>query len=128
MKKIDPVVIKETKYIAYTAAILSIAMQAGFLIFKKWDVTVLLGNLLSYVAVVLNFLMMGIAVQKAVTKEEKDTKQVIRASQALRTLFLFAVAALGALLPIFNVWATLVPLFFPRIAVALRPLFIGVKK
>lgn len=123
MKKIDPVVIKETKYIAYTAAILSIAMQAGFLILQKWDITVLLGNLLSGVAVVLNFLFMGITVQNAVTKDEKEAKQAIRASQSLRTFFLFAVVALGALLPVFNVWATLVPLFFPRIAIVLRPLF-----
>ena len=123
MKKVDPVVIKETKYIAYFVLILSLVMQAIFLILRKWDITVLLGNLLSYVAVVLNFLMMGITVQNAVTKDEKDARQALRASQSLRTFFLFAVAALGALLPVFNVWATLVPLFFPRIAVMLRPLF-----
>lgn len=123
MKKIDPVVIKETKYIAYFAAILSVAMQAVFLILRKWDITVLLGNLLSYIAVVLNFLMMGITVQNAVTKEEKDARQAIRASQSLRTFFLFAVATVGALVPIFNVWATLIALFFPRIAIMVRPLF-----
>ena len=123
MKKVDPVVIKETKYIAYFVLILSLVMQAIFLILKKWDITVLLGNLLSYVAVVLNFLMMGITVQNAVTKDEKDARQALRASQSLRTFFLFAVAALGALLPVFNIWATLVPLFFPRIAIMLRPLF-----
>lgn len=123
MKKVDPVVIKETKYIAYFVLILSLVMQAIFLILRKWDITVLLGNLLSYVAVVLNFLMMGITVQNAVTKDEKDARQALRASQSLRTFFLFAVAALGALLPVFNIWATLVPLFFPRIAIMLRPLF-----
>lgn len=123
MNKIEPVVIKETKYIAYFVAILSIAMQAVFLILRKWDITVLLGNLLSYVAVVLNFLMMGITVQNAINKEEKDARQNIRASQSLRTFFLFTVAALGALLPVFNVWATLIPLFFPRIAFMVRPLF-----
>lgn len=123
MNKIDPIVIKETKYIAYTVAILSVAMQAVFLILKKWDITVLIGNLLSYVAVVLNFLVMGITVQNAVNKEEKDARQAIRASQSLRTFFLFAVAAVGAVLPVFNIWATLIPLFFPRIAVSFRTLF-----
>ena len=58
MKKIDPVVIKETKYIAYFVIILSIAMEAVFLILRKWDVTVLLGNILSASAAVLNFLFM----------------------------------------------------------------------
>ena len=35
---------------------------------------------------------------------------------------LFAVAGAGVLAPIFNAVATIVPLFFPRIAIAVRPL------
>ncbi|MBO5098992.1 MAG: hypothetical protein J6C16_02365 [Clostridia bacterium] len=123
MKKIDPVVIKETKYIAYFVIILSIAMEAVFLILRKWDVTVLLGNILSASAAVLNFLFMGITVQKAVMKDEKDAKTAVKASQSLRTFFLFAVAAIGALVPIFNIWSSLIPLLFPRIAIMFRPLF-----
>ncbi len=123
MKKIDPVVIKETKYIAYFVIILSIAMEAVFLILRKWDVTVLLGNILSASAAVLNFLFMGITVQNAVMKDEKDAKTAVKASQSLRTFFLFAVAAIGALVPIFNIWSSLIPLLFPRIAIMFRPLF-----
>ena len=58
MIKFAPVVIKETKYIAYFVIILIIAMEAVFLILRKWDVTVLLGNILSASAAVLNFLFM----------------------------------------------------------------------
>ena len=123
MKKIDPVVIKETKYIAYFVIILSIAMEAVFLILRKWDVTVLLGNILSASAAVLNFVFMGITVQNAVMKDEKDAKTAVKASQSLRTFFLFAVAAIGALVPIFNIWSSLIPLLFPRIAIMFRPLF-----
>lgn len=123
MKKIDPVVIKETKYIAYFVIILSIAMEAVFLILRKWDVTVLLGNILSASAAVLNFLFMGITVQNAVMKDEKDAKTAVKASQSLRTFFLFTVAAIGALVPIFNIWSSLIPLLFPRIAIMFRPLF-----
>ena len=123
MKKMDPVVIKETKYIAYFVIILSIAMEAVFLILRKWDVTVLLGNILSASAAVLNFLFMGITVQNAVMKDEKDAKTAVKASQSLRTFFLFAVAAIGALVPIFNIWSSLIPLLFPRIAIMFRPLF-----
>lgn len=123
MKKIDPVIIKETKYIAYFVIILSIAMEAVFLILRKWDITVLLGNLLSASAAVLNFLFMGITVQNAVMKDEKDARTAVKASQSLRTFFLFAVAAVGALAPIFNIWASLIPLLFPRIAIMFRPLF-----
>ena len=123
MKKIDPVVSKETKYIAYFVIILSIAMEAVFLILRKWDVTVLLGNILSASAAVLNFLFMGITVQNAVMKDEKDAKTAVKASQSLRTFFLFTVAAIGALVPIFNIWSSLIPLLFPRIAIMFRPLF-----
>ena len=98
-------------------------MQSVFLVLQKWDYTVLLGNLLSGVAVVLNFLFMGITVQKAVEKDEKDARNAMKASQSLRTVFLFVVAVLGAAVPVFNIWATLIPLIFPRIAVSLRPLF-----
>lgn len=123
MKKIDPVVIKETKYIAYFVVILSVAMEAVFLMLKSWDYRVLLGNVLSGAAAVLNFLFMGITVQNAVSKDGKGAKSAIQASQSIRTLFLFAVAAVGAIAPIFNTWASLIPLLFPRIAVAFRPLF-----
>ena len=123
MIKVNDVVIKETKYIAYFVLLFSVIMQSVFLVLQKWDYTVLLGNLLSGVAVVLNFLFMGITVQKAVEKDEKDAKNAMKASQSLRTLFLFAVAVVGASVPVFNIWATLIPLVFPRIAIALRPLF-----
>ena len=123
MNKINDVVVKETKYIAYFVILFSIIMESVFLILQKWDYTVLLGNLLSGIAVVLNFLFMGISVQKALEKDEKDAKNAIRASQSLRTFFLFDVAAVGAAVPIFNIWSSLIPLLFPRIAISLRPLF-----
>ena len=123
MTKINDVVKKETKYIAYFVILFSVIMESVFLILQKWDYTVLLGNLLSGSAVVLNFLFMGISVQKALEKDEKDAKNAIRASQSLRTFFLFVVAAVGAAAPIFNIWSSLIPLLFPRIAISLRPLF-----
>lgn len=123
MIKVNDVVKKETKYIAYFVLLFSVIMQSVFLVLQKWDYTVLLGNLLSGVAVVLNFLFMGITVQKAVEKDEKDARNAMKASQSLRTVFLFVVAVLGAAVPVFNIWATLIPLIFPRIAVSLRPLF-----
>ena len=49
-----------------------------FLIIGKWDYTVLLGNLLSGCAAVLNFLLMGITVQNALSKDEKSAKTAVR--------------------------------------------------
>ncbi len=123
LQKIDKVVKKETIYIALSVVILSALMQAVFLIIRKWDYTVLCGNLLSGTVAVLNFLFMGITVQKAVGKSEKQAAGTMKLSQTARMFLLFLTAALGVVLPCFNIFAVLIPLFFPRIAIFLRPLF-----
>lgn len=123
MMKVDQTVLKETKYIAFSVLILSALLQAVFLIIGEWDYTVLLGNILSGAVAILNFFLMGITVQAAVAKEEKQAKNTMKVSQTMRTLTLFAAAALGVLLPCFHTLTSLLPLFFPRIAIAFRPLF-----
>ena len=123
MKKIDPTVVKETAYITAFTIIFSMLMQAVFLIVQKWDYTVLLGNLLGIIAVVLNFLLMGITVQNAVLKEEKDAKNLMKLSQTGRLFMMFVFALIGYLVPVFNAIAVVIPFLFPRIAIMLRPFF-----
>ncbi len=123
MKKIDPTVLKETGYIAAMVFIFSLALQSVFLIIGKWDYTVLTGNLLGFVAAVGNFFLMGLSVQSSLGKEEKDAKNLMKLSQSLRLLLIFVIALIGYLVPVFNTIAVLIPLLFPRIAVALRPVF-----
>lgn len=123
MTNSNSAVIRETKYILFFTLALSIPMQAIFIVLKNWDVTVLLGNLLSGGFAVLNFYLMGKTVEKAVQKEEKEARVIIRKSQSLRQLMLFVVVGIGALVPIFNIWTSIIPLLFPRISIALRPLF-----
>lgn len=122
MVKVDATVKKETAYIAYFSAALSVVMQIVFLAIHMWNYTVLLGNLLSYIVGVLNFLFMGLTVQKAVMMEPSDAKRLMKSSQSLRTAGIFLAAALGAALPVFNTVAVIVPLFFTRIAITFRPL------
>ena len=121
MQKIDKIVWKETKYIAAWVLVLSAIMQAVFLVIDQWDVTVLLGNVLSGVAGVANFFAMALAVQRAVAEEEKQARQTMRVSNAVRMLAMFAVLAVGVLLPLFNTWTVIVPFVFPRLIVAVRP-------
>lgn len=123
VKKIDPTILKETCYIATMVFIFSLALQSVFLIIGKWDYTVLTGNLLGFVAAVGNFFLMGLTVQSSLGKEEKDAKNLMKVSQSLRLLLIFVIALIGYLVPVFNTIAVLIPLLFPRIAVALRPLF-----
>ncbi len=122
MKKIDTTVIKETKYIAIWVILLSVIMEAVFLIIE-WDYTVLLGNIFGAFVAVLNFFLMGITVQSALTKDEKAAKNTIRYSQIYRNFMLLATAIFSMLIPCFNGIAVIIPFIFPRIAIAFRPLF-----
>ena len=121
--KLDPTVKKETLYIAAWTVIFALVMHAVFLLLGAWELPVLWGSLLSVSAGILNFLLLGISVQRAVAMDAKEAKTALRLSWILRTLLLFGVAILGAVLPVFQLWATVIPLFFPRIAILLRPLF-----
>lgn len=121
MAKINATVMRETKYIAAFSAVLSVLMQAVFLmVLRRFDYTVALGNLLGYIAAVGNFLLMGIGVQKAVEKDGKGAKSVLKFSQTFRFLGIFVIVALGTVLEVFNTVAVIVPLFFPQIAIMLR--------
>ena len=123
MKKIEPTIIKETLYILVCVVILSVLMEAVFLFIRRWDYTVLLGNLLTGYAVTLNFFLMGLGVQKALGKDEKEAKKIIRLSQVYRYLILIVFLVIGVVFSCFNNWAVFVPVVFPRIAIAIRPLF-----
>lgn len=123
MKQIDATVLKETKYIALWVLILSALMQAVFLVIGLWDYTVLLGNLLSGSAAVLNFFLIGITVWKALERDESGAKNLMKVSQMYRFLFLAVVVLLGAVLNCFHTWAVVIPMLFPRIAIAFRPLW-----
>ena len=125
--KIDATVLKETRYIAMWVLIFSVLMQAVFLVLGKWNYTVLFGNLLSDAVLVGNFFLMGITVQRALEKEEKDAKATMKVSQLYRLLLLAAVLAVGVALPVFDTWAVVIPVIFPRLAIALRP-FLGKDK
>lgn len=120
MQKVDKTIIKETIFIACWAVIFSLIMQSVFLVIKKWDYTVLLGNVLSLIVGVGNFFLLGLTIQKAVKKEEKEAKQFMKLSQMGRMFIIFIVCILGAVLSCFNIFATLIPLIFPRIAIMIR--------
>ncbi len=127
MIKVSATVKNETIYIAYFSLILSVLMQIVFIFLHKWTYTVLLGNLLSLAVAILNFFIMGITVQKAVTLEANDAKKLMRSSQNLRNAGIFVAVVIGVIAPCFNTVAVIVPVFFPRIAVSFRP-FIKDKK
>ena len=121
-KRVDPTVKKETRFIALMVLILSVLMQAVFLIIGQWDYTVLLGNLYGLVLAVGNFFLMGLTVQKCLTLEPDEAKKRMKLSQQGRMLMLLVLCVIGGVLPFFNIIAVLIPQFFPRIGVTIRGL------
>ncbi len=121
--KADRTVLRETRYILCAVVLFSALMQAVFLCIGQWTLPVLFGNLLGGAAAVLNFFFMGLTLQANLEKDEKDARTAMRASWGLRSVALFAAAVLGVTLSCFNTVTSLVPLIFPRIAIAFRPLF-----
>lgn len=123
MKKIDGTVVRETCFVALAALLFSSVMEIIFLIAGRWDYTVLLGNLLGAAVSVLNFFLMGITIQNSLGKEQKEAKDTIKLSKALRDIMLLIAAVLAVAVPCFNIVSGLVSLFFTRLAVAIRPFF-----
>ena len=127
MKKVDAAVKKETLYILYWVLGLSVLMQAAFVVLGRleliepWNISVLLGNVVSGGVGVLNFFLMGLTVQKALGQDEKQARNAVKTSQLYRMLLLVVATVLSAVF--LHVWATVIPLFFPRIALLFRPLF-----
>lgn len=122
LSQVDPTVKRETCYIAGFVLIFSVILELAFLLAGAWDITVLLGNLLGGLVAVGNFFLMGLTIQRALGKSEKDAAARMKLSQSLRLIMQLLFCAVGAAAPCFNLIASVVPLLFPRVAVMLRPL------
>ena len=119
----DPAVKKETGYITVWVLLLSLLMEAVFLIIRQWYLSVLFGNLGGAVLAVLNFFLLAFTVSRAVDKgKPEEAAQRVKATATLRLIGVGALSALfiGAFKT--NVLATLIPLLFPRVAIAFRPI------
>ena len=123
MAHIDQAVRKETTWIALWVLGLSVLMELIFVLIGRWSWSVLWGNIFGGLTAVANFLLMGLTVQRAVGREEKQIKNLVRSSQSLRLLMQGAVMAVSFLVGWLDPWATIIPMFFPRIAITLRPLW-----
>ena len=100
--------------------ILTVIENVGFLIFGKWNFTVLLGSLWGLLMTTRFFYSICVSVPRALSTDDPDiaTKR-LRASQLERTEIL-AVGVFIALKVQFLYWpAALIPLLFTRISITL---------
>ena len=123
MSGMDPAVKKETGYIAVWTVLLSLIMEAVFLVAGAWDLSVLFGNLGGAAAAVGSFFLLAVTVSRAVSSGSPDkAAQRVKASAGLRLIGMGGFCAL--LIGVFhtNVYATVIPLLFPRIGLLFRPM------
>ena len=127
MSKTDPVVKKETINIAVGTLICAVVMNLIFFAVSRftdkvvYDYTVITGTALGCFAAVLNFYLMGRAVQRSVNTEDAGAaKKRFQLNYTARTFLLVAIAAVGVILPYFHWFSTLVSVLFPRVVIFFR--------
>lgn len=119
MGGLDPVVISETKRVSLCNLCLTALENIVFVVMGKWNVSVLLGSLFGWLIATACFVSLGISVQKAVVKEQKEAQLYMQKTYMFRNLFM-AVGIVAAIkLPGVNWVAAIFPLFFTRISITL---------
>ena len=121
MMRLDSASRQETGFVALWVTIAILPVQGAFILLKEWDYTVLLGSVLGSITAIVNFVLMCLMVQKAVTQDRKQAKNTVQLSQGLRLMAQGLVLVLAACLPmVFSIWSTAIPLLVPRAAITLR--------
>ena len=122
--RIDPTVKKETLYISIVTLIISMLMQSVYLIIGRWGISVLFGNVLGAGIGILNFFLLGLSVQKAVSEDEKKAKEIMRVSHTVRFAGIIVLIAVSLIFPkVFDIVATIISLLFASTAVFFRQIF-----
>ena len=127
MVEIQPAVKKETKNVALYSLTGLVIMLIVFGILHvvipqkvPFDYKVILGGLGGCAVSVLNFFLMGLAVQKvAACEDEGQGRAIMKASYSRRTMFQVLWIILAVVVQVFNPISGLVPLLFPGIGIKL---------
>ena len=126
--KLDPVVKKENIYMIIGSAVCTAVVQLVFLVFGKFDYTVLLGGLWGFIITVLNFFIMTLAIQKAMElNDEQQAKMKIQGSYTIRMLLLIALMIVGVVLPFMHWVPILISVFYPRVVITVRGAVMSLK-
>lgn len=119
--KLSPSVKKETVHITLGVLAGDAIMIAVFAILNRLDYTVLLGAILGSAAAIGNFLLMCLAVQKAMEDPDR-AKAIVQGSYGKRMLGMVAVMVIGLVAPWFNGIAVLVPFLLPGLTIKVMQL------
>lgn len=116
--KLQPAVIKETIHITCGVCALGVVMLLVFDLSGSLDLPVFIGLLVGGSISIVNFMLLGLTVQKAAQHESAKGVLFIRLSYSVRTLFLGVYIFAVLKTPWLNSITAIAALFFPRITIA----------
>ena len=131
LANVQPAVKKETKNVIVITGIGLIIMWIVFAVLHYFmpekvplDYTVFLGGIGGGVIAVMNFLLMGLAMQKAVAVQDEDAARArIKASYSQRTMIQMLWVIVAIVAPCFHFAAGIVPLLFPGTGIKIVGIF-----
>ena len=131
LDNVQPAVKKETKRVVKITAVGLILMWNLFAVFHftmpdkvPLDYTVFLGGIGGGAVAVLNFFLMGLAVQKAASASDEGTARMkLKASYSQRFLMQILWVILAIVAPCFHFVAGIAPLLFPGTGIKIMGIF-----
>lgn len=131
LDNVQPAVKKETKRVVKITAVGLILMWILFAVLHftmpdkvPLDYTVFLGGIGGGAVAVLNFFLMGLAVQKAASASDEGTARMkLKASYSQRFLMQILWVILAIVAPCFHFVAGIAPLFFPGTGIKIMGIF-----
>lgn len=118
------VVKKEAGYIAAGTVLLSALVQIVWAVFFEYDLSVFFGGLWGGAVAILNFILMGITVQKVASEPDQlSAKRRMQASYQFRMMLTIFATVLAIIVPGVNWIMAAISLFFPRLTILVMPLF-----
>ena len=117
--KLQPAVKKETLRIAMGTGIGVIVMLAVFALLDRLDLSVVLSGILGGVIASVNFLFLGVTVQRVSAQEDEARgRKIMQFSYNVRMLIMLVWIILAVALSALNWVAAALPLLFPRVTIA----------
>lgn len=131
LDNVQPAVKKETKRVVKITAVGLILMWILFAVLHftmpdkvPLDYTVFLGGIGGGAVAVLNFFLMGLAVQKAASASDEGTARMkLKASYSQRFLMQILWVILAIVAPCFHFVAGIAPLLFPGMGIKIMGIF-----
>ncbi|MEG1801096.1 MAG: ATP synthase subunit I [Oscillospiraceae bacterium] len=117
--KLDAEVVKQVKNIAMYNGALTAVLNLVFFFIGKWDYTVLLGSLLGYSMSLISFIFLGISIQKAMEKEQKQAQAYMQSTYIGRMALTVVMIVIAITVPAINWVSAVIPLVFTRISIML---------